>query len=140
MSDEQKPGPSALTCALIGIGSAAAVFGGLYWFAERDQKKFGALQARSFTSLPTQVFADLDESSDVLKITTPEEARRLAKAIATDLKIYEHGAVRDARAGDSSYLEPALADAWMLYRGRVSLEADPKGDFFAEAIDGLIRA
>jgi hypothetical protein len=42
MSDDQKPGPSTLTCALVGIGGAAAAYGVMCLFTKKDVK-IGAL-------------------------------------------------------------------------------------------------
>jgi hypothetical protein len=44
MSDDIKPGPSTLTCALMGLGGAAVAYGAMYLFAGKTEKsKFGLL-------------------------------------------------------------------------------------------------
>ena len=43
MSDDQKPGPSMLTCVLVGLGGAAVVGVGLTLLAGKSGKVFGAL-------------------------------------------------------------------------------------------------
>lgn len=44
MSDDQNSEFSALTSALVGLGGAVVVFGGLHYLAGRSEKKFEALQ------------------------------------------------------------------------------------------------
>lgn len=44
MSDDQKPGPSTLTCALVGLGGAAAVVGVLHLIAGKKSEKIGVLR------------------------------------------------------------------------------------------------
>jgi len=43
MSDDQKPGPSTLTCALVGLGGAVAVVGVLHLIAGKQSEKIAAL-------------------------------------------------------------------------------------------------
>jgi len=70
-------------------------------------------------------------------ITEPQAARRLARAIASDILLYNDEAVRKARAGGATpdSLDKAIEEGRALYRARVSPENEA---LYQSAIDELV--
>jgi len=71
------------------------------------------------------------------RCTTREQAERLAKAIATDVSIYQHQEVAAAKAGPvPENLVAFIREGWDLYASRLDTKAVPDG---ATIFDAAIR-
>ena len=72
-----------------------------------------------------------------LLITQTQSARRLARAIASDIALYHDDTVRQARAGGAipESLAAGIEEGRALYRDRVTPENEP---LFDHAIDDIV--
>jgi len=70
------------------------------------------------------------------RITTHEQAVRLAKAIATDISVYQHAEGAAAKVGPvPENLVAFIREGWDLYVSRLDTKAVPDGaDIFDKAI------
>lgn len=106
MSDDQKPGPSTLTCALVGLGGAAVVFGGLHLLSK--SKSFGALrdapEGRPLLGCAANELEPGDEFSvDVGDFSVDERRWRTTVSVADDPQ-NEEGVIINAR-DDNGHVE-----------------------------------
>ncbi|MBI5286552.1 MAG: hypothetical protein HY878_03045 [Deltaproteobacteria bacterium] len=75
-------------------------------------------------------------------ITTPEAAMRLARAIVSDIAIYNKDKIREGIKGDNLFelLKEELKEGLELYQSRVDAELTSKTNFYNRAIvDVLIK-
>lgn len=70
------------------------------------------------------------------RIDTPDAARRLARAIASDIALYNEAKIVRGIEEDTLFevLEEELAEGLQLYRGRVSEALDASTNFFHLAV------
>ncbi|MGB0680919.1 MAG: hypothetical protein ACPGUV_14820 [Polyangiales bacterium] len=75
-------------------------------------------------------------------IETPEAARRLARAIASDLSLYNEEKIAEGIRGDALFevLTEELEEGRALYKSRVSLELMSKNFYDRAIIDILVRS
>lgn len=73
-------------------------------------------------------------------ITTPEAARRLARAIASDLSLYNEEKIIEGIENDSIFelLQSEIEEGRELYRSRVSPEIFEKTNFYDRAIVDIV--
>jgi hypothetical protein len=73
-------------------------------------------------------------------IDKPERAQRLARAIASDISLYNEDAVKDGIINDSFFdaVGPELKEGRDLYASRVSPELAIKSNYFERAIIDVI--
>ena len=73
-------------------------------------------------------------------ITDPARARRLARAIASDIALYNEAAIDAAIAQDTFFAacEGRLEEGLQLYRSRVDVACDQAATFFWHAVVDVI--
>ena len=73
-------------------------------------------------------------------IEQSEKAIRLARAIASDISLYNEEKIREGLEGDSLFdnLAAELEEGRQLYSSRVSSELDPEGHFYWQAVVNVI--
>lgn len=75
-------------------------------------------------------------------IDTPEAARRLARAIASDLSLYNEGKITKGIEGDSLFdeLEEEIEEGRALYKSRVSPNLYNANFYDRALVDILVRS
>lgn len=75
-------------------------------------------------------------------IDTPEAANRLARAIASDLSLYNEAKIKEGIENDSFFdaLKDEIAEGRAHYEGRVSKELLGKSNYFDRALIDVILA
>jgi len=76
-------------------------------------------------------------------IETPELATRLARAIASDISLYNEEKITEGIQNDSFFesIEAEIAEGRELYRSRVSPDLSARSNFYDRAlVDVILRA
>ena len=75
-------------------------------------------------------------------IDTPEAANRLARAIASDLSLYNEAKIKEGIEKDSFFdlLEAEIEEGRAHYQGRVARDLQSRTNFFDRAIVDVILA
>lgn len=73
-------------------------------------------------------------------IDTPELAIRLARAIASDISLYNEAKIVAGLQNDNLFesIEPELAEGRELYRSRVSADLFARSNFFDRAVVDIL--